>query len=387
MRKSRIDRILFFVCILALLCSSPVIALAEEDINTDFAIMLVMDENEEPQFNAPAFVSESGTVYVDSYVMSIEAAGYVLLTLENDIFYLEYLDVSQENGIALFELGEQAGGEQRERYGGFYTEASAYEGEAVSLVFPRENLESWITTAEITEYLGKDDFAYYLDINITGDANVPEDLMSPGALLNENGEMVGIFTSEGSVISFNLNPDNFSNSSGEGQSETQKSDGTRRRSGGNTETVDEPDKSEIIGAAVVGIVIVLVAAVFLRRRSSRKKVRGSQMPETVMVQSKMFLCGRGGMMDGNNYPIVGDSIIIGRDSSCSIRYPADTRGISRKHCRIFLKDGVLMLEDLGSTAGTYLAGKGRLIQEEAVTLRPGDSFYLGEEKNTFVIRE
>ena len=46
-----------------------------------------------------------------------------------------------------------------------------------------------------------------------------------------------------------------------------------------------------------------------------------------------------------------------------------------------------MLEDLGSTAGTYLAGKGRLIQGEAVTLRPGDSFYLGEEKNTFVIRE
>ena len=43
------------------------------------------------------------------------------------------------------------------------------------------------------------------------------------------------------------------------------------------------------------------------------------------------------------------------------------------------------LKDLGSTYGTYIAGGRRLAANEAVQLHMGDQFWLGSEKELFVI--
>lgn len=167
----------------------------------------------------------------------------------------------------------------------------------------------------------------------------------------------------------------------------EESDTTKMRVGAAEEENDPGSDYKTFILPALGGMLLLAAVVMLWRRSSRKKTSGNQLPETVMAQTLMFLCGQGGVMDGNNYPLEGDAITIGRDPSCSIRYPADTRGVSRNHCKIFIVGSRPMLKDLGSTAGTYLSGKGRLAPGEAVALRPGDRFYLGEEKNTFIIRE
>jgi pSer/pThr/pTyr-binding forkhead associated (FHA) protein len=45
-----------------------------------------------------------------------------------------------------------------------------------------------------------------------------------------------------------------------------------------------------------------------------------------------------------------------------------------------------MLEDLGSTYGTFLEGYGRLSANAPVEIKKGDSFYLGEKGNLFLVQ-
>ena len=66
-------------------------------------------------------------------------------------------------------------------------------------------------------------------------------------------------------------------------------------------------------------------------------------------------------------------ITIGRDTSCTITIPDDTF-VSSLHARIFDHDGQPMLEDLGSTNGSFLNGN-----KVAGTklLHPGDRVQIG----------
>ncbi|MBN2578413.1 MAG: FHA domain-containing protein [Pirellulales bacterium] len=59
----------------------------------------------------------------------------------------------------------------------------------------------------------------------------------------------------------------------------------------------------------------------------------------------------------------------GRDAGLTIAHPL----VSRQHCRLYESEGVLMLEDLGSTNGTFLDG--RRIRQAA--LPPESEFSIG----------
>ena len=48
-------------------------------------------------------------------------------------------------------------------------------------------------------------------------------------------------------------------------------------------------------------------------------------------------------------------------------------------------NGQVYLKDLGSSYGTFLAGGQRLAASQAVLLKPGDSFSLASEQETFVV--
>jgi pSer/pThr/pTyr-binding forkhead associated (FHA) protein len=69
---------------------------------------------------------------------------------------------------------------------------------------------------------------------------------------------------------------------------------------------------------------------------------------------------------------------IGRDPSCQIR-PEDTY-ISQQHARIFDRNGSWVVEDLGSTNGTYLNGAPLTGPQP---LHPGDSIRIGDSEFTF----
>lgn len=83
---------------------------------------------------------------------------------------------------------------------------------------------------------------------------------------------------------------------------------------------------------------------------------------------------RSGPTPGVTFPLEGDQLIIGRDASSAIAI--NDAEISRKHSRLSFQGGKYVLEDLGSTNGTFVNGQ-RLAGP--VVLKPGDVVSLGEQ--------
>jgi pSer/pThr/pTyr-binding forkhead associated (FHA) protein len=83
---------------------------------------------------------------------------------------------------------------------------------------------------------------------------------------------------------------------------------------------------------------------------------------------------RSGPTPGVTFPLEGDQIIVGRDASNGVAI--NDAEISRKHSRLSFQGGKYVLEDLGSTNGTFVNGQ-RLAGP--VVLKPGDVIALGEQ--------
>lgn len=83
---------------------------------------------------------------------------------------------------------------------------------------------------------------------------------------------------------------------------------------------------------------------------------------------------RSGPTPGVTFPLDGDSLTIGRDSTNGVAI--NDAEVSRKHSRLMFQGGKYVLEDLGSTNGTFVNGQ-RLAGP--VVLKPGDVVSLGEQ--------
>ena len=70
---------------------------------------------------------------------------------------------------------------------------------------------------------------------------------------------------------------------------------------------------------------------------------------------------------------LGDELIIGRADKCHV--VLDDTYVSQVHARIYPRDGTFMLEDLGSTNGTYL---NRRRITAATELHRGDQIKIGK---------
>jgi len=56
-----------------------------------------------------------------------------------------------------------------------------------------------------------------------------------------------------------------------------------------------------------------------------------------------------------SYPMKASPWIVGRHASCNVRI--DNVGVSRRHCQFTCENGAYFVEDLGSSNGTFVAGK------------------------------
>ncbi len=83
---------------------------------------------------------------------------------------------------------------------------------------------------------------------------------------------------------------------------------------------------------------------------------------------------RSGPTPGVVFPLEGDQLTIGRDASNAVAI--NDAEVSRKHARLTFQGGKYVLEDLGSTNGTFVNGQ-RL--SGPVVLKPGDVISLGEQ--------
>ena len=92
------------------------------------------------------------------------------------------------------------------------------------------------------------------------------------------------------------------------------------------------------------------------------------------MTSQYQLIMRTGPTPGAAYTLEGDQITIGRDSSNGITI--NDAEISRRHARLTFQGGKYVLEDLGSTNGTFVNGQ-RLAGPRV--LKPGEVVSFGEQ--------
>ncbi|MEW5913519.1 MAG: trypsin-like peptidase domain-containing protein [Thermodesulfobacteriota bacterium] len=106
---------------------------------------------------------------------------------------------------------------------------------------------------------------------------------------------------------------------------------------------------------------------------------------------KGVLEGVSGSFQGQEFPLGKEPVVLGRSSSqAAIVFPAEEgQYISRAHAKLSFDEasGLFMLEDLGSTYGTFLAPKQRLQPGVPKPLRPGQVFYLAKGSQAFRIKK
>jgi len=143
-----------------------------------------------------------------------------------------------------------------------------------------------------------------------------------------------------------------------------------------------PTIAGIAAAAVAAVVILAVR----QKSASASAPQQREVSRTVAVQ-KGSLVGVSGPFAGKSFPL-GDRIAIGRDpGQCGIIFPDKTPGVSALHCEICQEGSGFTVTDLGSSYGTFFAGGAKLSPNVPYPLRPGDSFYLGEEGNSFQLQQ
>jgi predicted component of type VI protein secretion system len=91
-----------------------------------------------------------------------------------------------------------------------------------------------------------------------------------------------------------------------------------------------------------------------------------------MAQFQLVM--RSGPTPGVTFPLEGDQLTIGRDSTNGVAI--NDGEVSRRHSRLSFQGGKYVIEDLGSTNGTFVNGQ-RLAGP--VVLKPGDVVTLGEQ--------
>ena len=80
-----------------------------------------------------------------------------------------------------------------------------------------------------------------------------------------------------------------------------------------------------------------------------------------------------GPNSGTTYPLNAPITIIGRDASCD--FVISDVVISRQHAKLTLQGGRCLIEDMGSSNGTFI--NGNRLGSSPVPLAPGDQIQLG----------
>ncbi|MBS7008431.1 RDD family protein [Anaerostipes sp.] len=131
------------------------------------------------------------------------------------------------------------------------------------------------------------------------------------------------------------------------------------------------DKSQALHDKVAGTYVIDAAGNYAGNRSGRQVV------------------GISGEFAGQSAGISAAGVMIGRDPvACRIALSASSPGVSRHHCQVDynLQTGMFIVNDLGSTYGTYLMDGTKLTSGQPAALRAGERFCVGSRANIFEVR-
>lgn len=112
---------------------------------------------------------------------------------------------------------------------------------------------------------------------------------------------------------------------------------------------------------------------------------GRTMPADILPHLR--LVGTEGVFAGRRFALEG-TLRLGRlPDQNDLVFPADTTGVSGRHCVVRLTAGGAVLTDLGSSFGTFLGDGTRLVPNQPVELKAGDCFTLGSQKQKFRLEQ
>jgi len=104
--------------------------------------------------------------------------------------------------------------------------------------------------------------------------------------------------------------------------------------------------------------------------------------------TKPVLRGVAGQYAGSAVGLESNPSTLGRDPhSANLVFGPEAASVSKRHCTVRWEPhrGVFVLEDHGSTNGTFLASGERLAPNQPRDLRPGERFYIGDLRNQFEV--
>lgn len=161
---------------------------------------------------------------------------------------------------------------------------------------------------------------------------------------------------------------------------------TQRNSNGSVDT-----KLIIIIAAAAAVVCAAVVIVIVVVNNNKKKDSSktgsdyhNNYPPTPPIQPTMqrklvVTCERG-PLKGQSVSSY-SSIRVGRNpSACQLAFPDTTPGVSKMHCELSLTPGGAVVNDLGSTYGTYLSDGKKLMPGERRNVGSNGIVLLGSDK-------
>ena len=159
-----------------------------------------------------------------------------------------------------------------------------------------------------------------------------------------------------------------------------------------TAWAQSPAEADSSGSAIVNVVRFLgialgflIAFAITQFISARAEKTRTDIPQAIHVKSEgkriprptLVCCS--GPLGGKAWPLEEGSLTIGREETCSVRYPKDTRSIKLQHCRLTRRGDTFTLTPL---ADTWL-GEEALAEE--TPLEPDTPFFLGEKRHEFRI--
>lgn len=112
-------------------------------------------------------------------------------------------------------------------------------------------------------------------------------------------------------------------------------------------------------------------------------------PAPASDRAEPRLCGISGDFFGRHFRITDYPLVLGRDpAQCGLVFRTDAAEISRRHCSLsyHAEKGVFLLQDHGSSNGTFLRDGRRLEPNRIYELRPGDRFSLSGGRHWFEVR-
>ncbi len=146
-----------------------------------------------------------------------------------------------------------------------------------------------------------------------------------------------------------------------------------------------PEKKSNAVPVLIGVAAAVVAAVVIGLIRNKKTAAGGQgeSSRTVAVKKSSSLEGLSGPFAQKSFPL-GNRVAIGRDPArCAIVFPEGTPGVSALHCEVRREGSGFTVTDLGSSYGTFFANGTKLSPNLPYPLGPEESFYLGDQANSF----